>query len=225
MLVLPKSVKPGFARRFLGWDIDPTARIGRSLILVGHVSMGPGAIIGSFNVIRGLEEVRLGKGATIATRNFISAHPLAALVFPHSPNRRSCLVMGEFAKITVHHEIDCSDRVEFEPYAALVGFGSQILTHSADLVRDRQIANPVVLGERSAVMSGCILLSGTAVPARAIVSAGSTITTKLTKEQVFYRGNPAVEVRELPDRLGYYHRVEQVPEPSARRRRFGRSSG
>jgi acetyltransferase-like isoleucine patch superfamily enzyme len=55
-------------------------------------------------------------------------------------------------------------------------------------------------------MSGCMILSGTQVPARSIVSAGSVITTKLSKEQTFYRGNPAQAIRRLPDNLGYYHR-------------------
>jgi acetyltransferase-like isoleucine patch superfamily enzyme len=53
-------------------------------------------------------------------------------------------------------------------------------------------------------MSGCILLSGTRVPARSVVSAGSVVTTKLTKEQTFYRGNPAEAVRALPDNLAYF---------------------
>ena len=56
-----------------GWDIDRTAYIGRSVILVRHLSMGPGASIGPLNVIRDLEELRLGEGASIATRNWIPA--------------------------------------------------------------------------------------------------------------------------------------------------------
>jgi carbonic anhydrase/acetyltransferase-like protein (isoleucine patch superfamily) len=48
------------------------------------------------------------------------------------------------------------------------------------------------------------MLSGTRVPSRCIVSAGSVITTKLTKEQTFYRGNPAEAVRELPDLRAFH---------------------
>ncbi|MDT4914276.1 MAG: hypothetical protein QOC66_3404 [Pseudonocardiales bacterium] len=206
MIILPASLRRQLARRVYGWDIDATAHIGRSLILVRHVSMGPESSIGSLNVIRDLEELRLGTGANIATRNWISAHPLSAVVFTGSPDRRSVLILGEYAKITNGHIIDCSDRVEFGDYAALAGFRSQILTHSADLIRDTQVTKPVRLGERCAVMSGCMILSGTQVPARSIVSAGSVITTKLSKEQTFYRGNPAQAIRRLPDNLGYYHR-------------------
>ena len=204
MVILPASLRPHVARRLFGWDIDPTAHIGRSLILVQHVSMGPETSIGSLNVIRNLEELRLEQGASIATRNFISAHPMSAQAFK-SPDRRACLIMGKWSKITVGHEIDCSDRVEIGDHAGLVGYRCQILTHSLDLVRDEQVTSPVEIGEYSGVMSGCLLLCGTRVPARCIVSAGSVVATKLTKEQTFYRGNPAEAVRALPD-LRVFHR-------------------
>ncbi len=204
MLVLPAPLHAELGRRVFGWDIDPTAYIGRSLILVQHVSMGPETSIGSLNVIRNLEELRLAKGASIATRNFISAHPMAALAFK-TKNRRACLIMGEWSKITVGHEIDCSDTVEIGDHAGLIGYRCQILTHSLDLIRDEQVTGPVKIGPNSGVMSGCILLSGTRVPARCIISAGSVVATKLTKEQTFYRGNPAQPVRELPD-LPAFHR-------------------
>jgi len=88
--------------------------------------------------------------------------------------------------ITDAHEIDCSDRVQLGDFAAVAGFRSQILTHSLNLVKDRFETSPVEVGDRSAVMSGCILLSGTRVPRRCIVSAGSVINTKLTNELMFY---------------------------------------
>ena len=124
MLFLPAPLRAELARRVFGWDIDPTAHIGRSLILVQHVSMGPETSIGSLNVIRNLEELRLAKGATIATRNFISAHPMAELAFK-TKGRRACLIMGEWSKITVGHEIDCSDRVEIGDHAD--GSGHRVL--------------------------------------------------------------------------------------------------
>jgi carbonic anhydrase/acetyltransferase-like protein (isoleucine patch superfamily) len=61
-------------------------------------------------------------------------------------------------------------------------------------------------------MSACILLSGTSVPARSIVSAGSVVNTKLTKELTLYRGNPAEPVRDLPPTLGYFRRGQPGPD-------------
>jgi hypothetical protein len=98
MLVLPPSLRAEVARKVLGWNIDPTARIGRSLIMVKHVTMGPESSIGPFNVIRGLDELRLGRGATIASRNYIQAHPIAREVLArqnqaHDPS----LILGDWS--------------------------------------------------------------------------------------------------------------------------------
>ena len=213
---LPSSLARRVAKVALGWDIHPTAYLGRSVIRVGHLSMGPRTSIGPRNNIRGLSELRMAEDSNIATRNSITAFPkaadLAQDIFPHSPNRQTVLILGVGAKITDNHEIDCSDRVELGRHAALAGFASQILTHSLNLVTDRQTTNAVVLGDHCAVMSGCIVQSGCSIPARAIVSAGSVVTTRLTQEQAFYRGNPAELVRELPDHLAYFHRGEEPAE-------------
>ena len=77
---------------------------------------------------------------------------------------------------------------------------STLLTHTIDLMQDRYVAGSVVLGEYAVAMSGCMLLSGTQVPARSIIAAGSVISTKLTQELTFYRGNPAEAV--YPCRIG-----------------------
>ncbi len=221
MVVLPSRVKVYLGRKLLGWDVHPTAYVGRSVILVGHLSMGPGASIGPLNVIKDLEELRLAEGASIATRNWIVGFPrspdAASDVFPHSPNRRPCLVMGKHAMITVAHEIDCSDRVEIGDHSALAGFRCTILTHSLNLVRDRFVTGSVEIGDHAAVMSGCTLLSGTKVPPRAVVSAGSVVNTPLTEELTFYSGNPAEAVRSLPESLAFFHRGEDPEAPPARR--------
>lgn len=222
MLVLPSRIKGYLGRRLLGWDIHPTAYIGRSVILVDHLSMGPRASIGPLNVIRDLEELRLGEGASIASRNWITGFPRASDpasdAFPQSPNRRPSLIMGKRAMVTVAHEIDCADRVEIGDYSSLAGFRCTILTHSLNLVRDRFITGAVEIGAHAAVMSGSTLLSGTKVPARSIVSAGSVVNTPLTEELTFYSGNPAEAVRTLPETLGFFHRGE---DPEADRSVLG----
>ena len=206
IIVLPASLRRRVGVLLLGWDVHPTAYIGRSLILVDKLTMGPGAAIGPRNVIRNLAELRLGAGAAIATRNWIIGSPLSAGVFPHSPRRFPALILGEFAMITDAHEIDCSDRVELGAHAGLVGYRSQVITHGFNLVRGHLETSPVEIGDYSAVMTACVLMSGTRVPSRAIVSAGSVVNTRLKAERTFYRGNPAEPVRELPEDLDYFVR-------------------
>lgn len=210
MVPLPSWLKRLIGRRMLGWDVHPTAYIGRSVILVRRLSMGPGANIGPLNMIRHLEELRMGEGASIGTRNWITGWPLAPGFFEHSPNRMPALIMAKGAIITVAHNIDCCDRVELGEHSAIAGFGTSVLTHNLDLVRDRFIAFPVVIGDHSAVMSDCTLNSGVRVPAHSIVSARSVVATKLVDEFKLYRGNPAVAVRELPPHLGFFTRTQPV---------------
>jgi acetyltransferase-like isoleucine patch superfamily enzyme len=201
----PSRLRRRLGRWFLGWDIHPTAHVGRSLILARKVTLGPGASIGSFNVIRGLAELRMDVGASIASRNWIVCPP-HAYQFTRFPNRYPALIMGKHAIITIGHEIDCSDQVELADQARLIGFRSQILTHSLDLVRDRWSVSPVRIGEQAVVMSGCIMQNGSGVPRRGIVSAGSVVNSRLPAEQTLYRGNPAEAVRPLPDTYRFWHR-------------------
>jgi acetyltransferase-like isoleucine patch superfamily enzyme len=215
IVVLPSSLRRRVGRALLGWDIHPTAYIGPSLILVSKLTMGPGSSIGPLNVVRGVQELRLDEGAKIAERNWISGFPLGLAAFEHSPNRDPSLILGKYAEITVGHKIDCSDRVELRDHAVVAGFQTTILTHSLDLIRDRHIARPVEIGEHSAVMTDCILLSGTRVPAYCIVSAGSVVNTKLTEEYTFYSGNPARAERPLPETMGFFQRVDGGPASRA----------
>ena len=116
--------------------------------------------------------------------------------------------LAEHAQIASYHYIDCVDSLELGRHAAIAGFRSTVLTHTIDLMRDTYVAGSVVLGEYAIVMSGCMLLAGTQIPARSVVAAGSVVSTKLTQELTFYRGNPAEAVRPLPKRLGFFHRGE-----------------
>lgn len=212
MIVLPPRLKVHLGRWLFGWEIDETAYLGRSIVLVRHLSMGPGSSIGAFNVIKDLEELRLAEGASILNRNWVTGVPLSVKAFSHSPNRRPSLLMGKHSLLTLAHNLACSDVVEIGEYSAVAGYGTAIMTHSLDLVRDRFIAGPVEIGEHTAIMSGCTLLSGTRIPPRSIVSAGSVVTTKLSRELTLYRGNPAEPVRSLPPTLGFFHRGEGGPD-------------
>jgi acetyltransferase-like isoleucine patch superfamily enzyme len=204
----PMPLKRLVAKWVYGWDIHPTAYIGPSVLTVRHLSMGAGASIGGRNTITNLHELRLGEGATIGSGNMVKGwwdHPTQPLA-----ERTPSLLLGDFAQIASYHYIDCVDTLELGPHAAIAGFRSTVLTHSIDLVRDKYVVGPIVLGEFAVVMSGSMLLAGTRVPARSVVAAGSVVDTKLSSELTLYRGNPAVAVRELPDRLGFFQR-RRVP--------------
>ena len=191
----------------LGWKVDRTAHLGHSIIAARRVTIGAGASIGTANMIRGLDELVMGEESTISFFNWISGPPSGSGAFKHSPNRRPALVMGRGAAISGRHIIDCSDTVTFGDFASMGGWRSVIFTHSVDLIRNRQRCTPVTIGERAAILTNVVLLAGTSVAPRSIVSAGSVVNTPLTAEHTFYRGNPAVAVRTLPETLGYFVRT------------------
>lgn len=191
----------------LGWKVHPTAYLGHSVIAARRVTIGAAAVVGTGNVIKGLDELNMGDESVITSLNWISGPPVGSGAFEHSPNRRPVLVMGRGAAIGIRHFIDCSDTVTFDEFATLGGLGSVIFTHSVDFMRSRQRCAPVRIGERAAILSNVLISAGTSVAARSIVSAGSVVNTSLTKEFTFYRGNPAEAVRQLPEDLGYFVRT------------------
>jgi len=205
--VLPSRLHRLAGRLLLGWKVHPSAHLGHSIIAARKVTIGARATIGSGNRIKGIDELRMGEDAVISYFNWISAPPSGSGAFAHSPNRRPALIMGAGAAISGRHVVDCSDTVTFGEFASMGGYRSVIFTHSVDLIRSRQRCTPVTIGARAAILSNCVLLAGTSVAPRSIVSAGSVVNTPLTKEFTFYRGNPAVEIRSLPENLGYFVRT------------------
>jgi acetyltransferase-like isoleucine patch superfamily enzyme len=199
-------MKRRLGKPLYGWQIDPTAYIGTSVITVRNLTMGPRTFIGRRNVITSLEELRMEAGASIGARNRITGWWQSPDNDQNLPKRRAELILGEDSYITADHYIDCVDRVELGAHSAIAGFRTTVLTHSVDLMRDRYTTGSVILADYCAVMAGCMLLPGARVPRRSIISAGSVVTTKLTKEQTLYRGNPAEPVRSLPDSLAYFRR-------------------
>ncbi len=212
--ILPLRLKRPVGRMLWGWDIDPTARIGISVIRVRRLTMGPGTFIGGRNVITDLDELRMARRSSIGVRNRITGWWWSRDPAQQLPDRQPVLILGEGASISADHYLDCVDRIELGDYAAIGGFRCTVLTHTLDLMRDRYTSAAVEFAHHAAVLSGCTVMPGTSLPNRSIVSAGSVVTTRLTSELTFYRGNPAEPVRTLPPTLGYFRRGETRDLPA-----------
>lgn len=207
LALLPSRLHRRAGMLLLGWKVHPTAHLGHSIVAARKVTIGAGATIGSGNIIKGLEELVMEEDTCISFFNWISGPPVDSGAFVFSPRRHPALIMRRGAAISGRHVIDCSDTVTFGEFATMGGYRSVIFTHSVDLVRNQQRCAPVTIGERAAILTNTVLLAGTSVAARSVVSAGSVVNTHLRKEHTFYRGNPAVEVRSLPEDLGYFVRT------------------
>lgn len=207
-VVLPQRLKHLVYRWGLGWEIDPTARIGASLIMVDHAVIGPDVTMSHLNVFKGLELLQLDRSVAIGAFNWVSGPAQGSGAFPHSPDRSPSLVMGEGAGLVTRHVLDCSDRITFEPFSTMGGNRSQVLSHAIDLDRNVQTTSPVVIGRSSLVLTGCILLAGSRVPPRCVVASGAVVHRDLGEELHLYGGVPARPIKEIAPDNAYLNRTK-----------------
>lgn len=207
--LLPRRIKVLALRRFFGFAVDPSARIGFSLVLPRRLVMGPHSRIGHLTVIKGLSKVVLGDSALVGNLNWITGFPLSADAahYADQSNRQPELTIGDHAALTNRHLIDCTDAVTIGRYATFAGLRSQILTHSISIAESRQRSKPVVIGDYSFVGSGAIVLPGSKLPAYSILGAGSVLNKQYLDESWLYAGNPALPVKQLDRDAAYFART------------------
>lgn len=194
-MLLPSRARRFVHTRLLGYDIHPTATVGRSFIDVDRLVMGEGARIGHLVAIRGCEEVRLGAEAVIHLLVWVNAVRASTGYFP-GVDRRPALIMGDHALITVMHFIDACDLVDLADFACLAGYGSIVQTHAVDTDALKQATAPIRIGHHSLVATRALLLPGAEVPDCSIVAAGSVVGRPLKGNRVF-AGMPARGVRDV----------------------------
>jgi acetyltransferase-like isoleucine patch superfamily enzyme len=204
-VLLPHRARRMIYRRLLGHEIADDATIGRSLIDVARLRVASGATIGSLTMIRGCEDVELAEGASIGSLVFVNAVPTGSRYFA-GQDRHPALVLGRGAVISGLHLIDACDRVSLGDFADVGGMGSQILTHSIDLVRMRQSAQPVSIGHHCLVGTRSVLLPGTDLPECSVLTAGSVMGPEAVQDGYrLYSGAPATAGRTLNPRIPFFH--------------------
>jgi len=205
--LLPGRAKRLLYRWLLHYEIGSAARIGFSLILADHCTLGDGARIGHLNVIGRCESVTLGDHAIIGNLNWISAHPKADKTFYSSQADRSpSLTLGRHAAITSRHLIDCAAHVSVGAFATIGGSRSQLWTHSVDFVSSVQVARGISIGTYSFVATSTVLLPGASLPDFSVLAAGSVLRNDFKEPYGLYAGHPAVRVKELSEDMAYFRR-------------------
>ncbi|QLD12319.1 acyltransferase [Microbacterium oleivorans] len=187
--LLPASqVKNALLRR-AGHRVHPAARARSSIVWrVRSFELGPRASFGSANVVKNMSRISLGADAMIGRWNLMSSHPLFVR---HLPGGGS-LILGDHAKITSRHQLDCSGSVTLGAFASIAGHQSRVMSHSVDLTRNAQAAFPVVIGERSFVGTRVLILGGAMLPPRSVLGAGSVLTrSRPDPEPGLWAGVPA----------------------------------
>lgn len=205
-LTLPARLKPPLLR-WLGHRVDPSARIGPSLILADRLALGPGTRIGPGNLIKARrlllrERAYIGYGNAIFGPLCLACEPGAAIgnrnvvLRTRAPSLSlgAVLWLGEGAKITAGHHIDLTRSIHFGAWSILAGKGSQIWTHgyvhlSDPPARSRvdgrvRIGANVYIGAASVLSPGITIASGVSIGALSSVAsdlpeAGLWVSQKL----------------------------------------------
>jgi acetyltransferase-like isoleucine patch superfamily enzyme len=209
---MPWRLRRLLLAKALRYTIDPTARIGFSILLADTAEIGARASIGHLNYIGALDRLVLGEEAQIGRYNWIVglSRRLNSPFFKSRTTRRSDLVLGRGSNIANWHLIDCTDAVEFGEFSGLAGSRSQIVTHGVDIIRMKQTCAPVIIGSNSMLATGVIVMKGVTITSCCIVGAGSVVTKSIRESHTMFAGNPAQFVRNLPRDAKYFSRTESV---------------
>jgi acetyltransferase-like isoleucine patch superfamily enzyme len=207
--LLPSFLKRPAYRWFFGYRIGKRVRIGVCLIdaeeceiaddvSFGHLNavfkvkklvIGDHVRIGNLNIIRGGDEVNLGRFSEIIRLNEINSIPEPDVVNETDPR----LLLGAGSIITTGHKIDFTDRVEIGRRTIIGGRNSSLWTHN------RQRTRPIEIGAFAYIGSEIRIAPGGALPSRCIVGIGSVITHKLTEEEYLIAGVPAKPLKRLSE--------------------------
>jgi acetyltransferase-like isoleucine patch superfamily enzyme len=205
--LLPQPVKLSLYRRAFGYQIGRGVRIGISILdarrltigdntLIGHGNLFVGVErlviedhvrIGTLNLIRGGNEVHIGRWAEILRRNELNSLLDPETVNSHDPR----LFIGAGTVITDGHRLDFTDRIELGRRVIIGGRNSSLWTHN------RQRTAPIRIGDRTYLGSECRMAPGSSLPPRSIVALGSVISGPLEPEGSLIGGVPASVLRPL----------------------------
>ncbi len=222
--VLPNLVKRTLYRRLFGFRIGPHATIGLALLdarevclgegtrighfnaitRVGHLETGYRTRIGTLNVIRGGERVRLGDYAEVIRLNVLNAIP------DHdcTTEPESVLEVGAGTVITSGHRIDFTDKVTLGKNVIIGGRNSSLWTHN------RQETEPIEIGNFCYLGSEVRLAPGARLPDECILGLGSVLTGTIMEPRSLVAGVPARIVRPLAERdLNRIHRKTRRDMP------------
>ncbi len=208
--LLPNTVKLAVYRRCFGFRIGRDVRIGLSVLAartceigdatvighgnavidVGRLTLGDHVRIGSLNLMRGGDEVRIGRWSQLLRRNELNSIVGADAMNPTD----SRLLIGSGCVITDGHRLDFTDRIEVGERVIIGGRASSLWTHN------RQRTAPITIGARSYLGSESRMAPGSSVPARSIVALGSVVSGELVGDESLIGGVPAKVLRPLDER-------------------------
>jgi acetyltransferase-like isoleucine patch superfamily enzyme len=210
IILLPWPLRRAVLRRFFGYEIADTSRIGLSWIFPKKLVMKEGARIGHLTICKDIDLLQMEESSHIGNLDWITGYPSDLQGpghFGHQPDRRPELLLSRHAAITNRHFIDCTERIQIGPFATVAGFASQLMTHSVNIEFCRQEAYPINIGAYCFVGTNCVLLGGSALPDYCVLGAKSLLNQAFTESYYLYGGVPAKPIKALPPTNKYFQRT------------------
>lgn len=208
-MILPWKLRRIALNKWFGYNIHPTARIGFAWIFPKQLVMAEKTRIDHFAVAVNLLRIEMKAHSKIGRNNWITGFPQGhPKHFTHQPERKPVLIMGESSAITKHHHIDCTNLIEIGAFCTIAGYYSQILTHSINLMENRQDSAPIYIGDYAFVGTNVVILGGARLPAYSVLGAKSLLNKDYTEEWMLYAGVPAKPVQQIPADAKYFHRKD-----------------
>jgi acetyltransferase-like isoleucine patch superfamily enzyme len=173
--------------------LDHATRVGHlNLIIVRRLLLRKSAYIGRANVAKGPLSLVLKPKAALGNANKVLRGPLGVT------SGAAQLWLGELAKITVGHRIDCTRTVQLGAFSILAGAGSQIWTHG--YVHDTagpgryRIDGRVDIENNVYIGSACLISMGVRIGSGVIVGGGTAVPKSLAEPGLYV----SAPIRSLP---------------------------
>ncbi len=206
--LLPWRLKRFLLIRFFKYEIHPSAKIGYSWIYPKKLIMHSNSKIGNLNVAIHLDLISIGKYSSISRGNWITGFPSKtnSKHFSHQNERESKLLIGEHSAITKNHHIDCTSTITIGNFVTIAGYNSQLLTHSINILENRQDSSPIIIGDYCFVSTNVVVLGGAHLPSYSVLGAKAMLNKKMNQEYCLYGGIPAKFINEIPKTAKYLNR-------------------
>ena len=208
ILIMPWSIKRILLQKLMGYQIHKTAKIGYAWFFPEMLIMGPNSKIGHLNTAIHLDKVIIGENSSISRGNWITGFPsnTNSKHFAHQPERKSILEIGNHSAITKNHHLDCTNHLKIGNYVTVAGYQSQFLTHSINVMDNRQDSAPIFIGDYCFIGTNSVILGGSQLPSKCVLGAKSLLNKKYTEESKLYGGVPARKISDIPEDAKYFSR-------------------
>ncbi|MEN7551990.1 hypothetical protein AAG747_29010 [Rapidithrix thailandica] len=200
-LCFPSRALP-FLLRILGYKVGEKIKIGFSIIWldsielkdnvkIGHfnlvnvasLNMSKYSYLQNFNILSGPINVLLDEKASFGNFNIVRRAPIGITY------GKAEIKLGQLARITSSHYIDCTRNVEVGDFSILAGKNSQIWTHG--YYHDQKgpgryrIDGDVKIGSNVYVGSRCIFNLGVKVVDGVTIGSGAIVSKSLNKKGLY----------------------------------------